>query len=227
MSRYLLPPLLLPFFFLFVVIPFTLLFTITTPTVFQVVFSLSYEQALILFLLIVLGSFINIPLYSKRGRVVVGGRVFFGVLYYTVMEKRITIAVNLGGCVIPSLLALRLLFELPFIPWIVTFVICTAVIYSFARPIPNVGIAVPMFIPPLISALTSYLVALDFGLSLVLIPKLAFSAGVLSALVGADILHLKDVEKIGSGVVSIGGAGTFDGIFLTGVFAVLFSVLLL
>ena len=45
-------------------------------------------------------------------------------------------------------------------------------------------------------------------------------------LFGADIMHLKDLEKIGSGVVSIGGAGTFDGIFLTGVFAVVFSLFL-
>jgi uncharacterized membrane protein len=59
------------------------------------------------------------------------------------------------------------------------------------------------------------------------LPKFTYSLGVLSALFGADILHLKDIEKIGGGVVSIGGAGTFDGIFLTGVFAVVFSILLI
>ncbi|WP_457549779.1 DUF1614 domain-containing protein [Archaeoglobus sp.] len=64
---------------------------------------------------------------------------------------------------------------------------------------------------------------LSMNLPTFILTKLAFSSGVLSALVGADILHLKDIEKIGSGIVSIGGAGTFDGIFLTGVFSVIFS----
>lgn len=221
------PPLLLPFFILFVLIPFAIIFTLATPKVFQItLFGLSYEVALILFLLIVLGSFINIPLYKKRGRFVVGTYSFFGIIYQVVERKDVVVAVNLGGCVIPTILALKLLFEIPFQAFIVTFLVCSLVIYNVAKPVPNVGIAVPMFIPPLISSLTSYIVVLSMGLPLFILPKLAFSAGVLSALFGADILHLKDVEKIGGGVVSIGGAGTFDGIFLTGVFSVIFSLLL-
>ncbi len=221
------PPLLLPFFILFVLIPLVLLFTLATPKVFQITFGLSYEEALILFLLIVLGSFINIPLYRKRGKFVVGTYSFFGVMYQIVERRDIVIAVNLGGCIIPTILALWLLMEIPTEAFFITFLICTAVMYSVARPVPNVGIAVPMFIPPIISSFTSYVVIVFSGLPLIILPKLAFSAGVLSALFGADILHLKDIEKIGSGVVSIGGAGTFDGIFLTGVFSVIFSLLLL
>lgn len=221
------PPLLLPFFILFVLIPLVLLFTLATPKVFQITLGLSYEEALILFLLIVLGSFINIPLYKKRGKFVVGTYSFFGVMYQIVERRDIVIAVNLGGCIIPTILALWLLMEIPTEAFFITFLICTAVMYSVAKPVPNVGIAVPMFIPPIISSFTSYTVIFFLGLPLIILPKLAFSAGVLSALFGADILHLKDIEKIGSGVVSIGGAGTFDGIFLTGVFSVIFSLLLL
>ncbi len=221
------PPLLIPFFILFVLIPFTLLFVIATPQVFQITFGLSYEEALLLFTLIVLGSFINIPVYRKEGRFVVGTYSFFGTIYRVVERRDIVIAVNLGGCVIPSILAIRLIPELPPLPFLTTFIVCTSIIYVFAKPVPNVGIAVPMFIPPLVSSLMSYITLTSFGYPIVLIPKLAFSSGVLSALVGADILHLKDLEKIGSGVVSIGGAGTFDGIFLTGVFSVIFSLLLI
>lgn len=83
-----------------------------------------------------------------------------------------------------------------------------------------------MFIPPLIAMLSSLTILILTGRELILLPKLAFSVGVMSALFGADILHLKDIEQIGSGVVSIGGAGTFDGIFLTGMFAVIFSLFL-
>jgi uncharacterized membrane protein len=161
---------------------------------------LDYDSALLLFVLIVIGSFINIPLYRKRGRVIVGTYSFFGLIYYTIERRAdIVIAVNLGGCIIPSLLAIKLLLQLPLIPFLIAFTICTAVIYTFAKPVPNVGIAVPMFIPPAISALTSYMITIIFGLPIYTLPKLAFSIGVLSALVGADILHLKDVEKIGSG----------------------------
>ncbi|MEM4711751.1 MAG: DUF1614 domain-containing protein, partial [Archaeoglobaceae archaeon] len=76
------------------------------------------------------------------------------------------------------------------------------------------------------ATVASYVAILLTDAPIILLPKLSFSLGVLSALFGADILHLRDIEKIGYGVVSIGGAGTFDGIFLTGIFAVLFSVLL-
>ena len=221
------PPLLLPFFVLFVLIPFALIFAIATPQVFQITFGLSYDEALILFLLIVLGSFINIPLYKKEGKFVVGTYSFFGVMYQVVERRDIVIAVNLGGCVIPTILSLKLLTEIPLNAFLVTFVVCTAIIYRVAKPVPGVGIAVPMFIPPAISSLTSYVVVTSMGLPLTILPKLAFSSGVLSALFGADVLHLKDVEKIGSGVVSIGGAGTFDGIFLTGLFSVIFSLLLI
>lgn len=47
----------------------------------------------------------------------------------------------------------------------------------------------------------------------------AFIAGVIGPLIGADLLHLKDVGKLGAGMVSIGGAGTFDGIVLSAIFA--------
>ena len=51
----------------------------------------------------------------------------------------------------------------------------------------------------------------------------AFVAGVLGPLIGADLLHLKDIMKVSAGVLSIGGAGTFDGIVLSGLFAALFA----
>ncbi len=227
MRKYLFPPLILPFFILISALLIATIFLVT-PAVFQLVFGLNYIEALTVFLLIILGSFVNIPIYEREGTVVVGRYSLFGVIYYTIAERRrIIVAVNLGGCIIPSILAIKLLTEIPIIPWLIAFIICTAVTYMYAKPVPGVGIAVPMILPPIVSALASYLVSIAFGLPTILIPKIAFSSGVLSALFGADILHLKDIEKIGSGVVSIGGAGTFDGIILTGIFAVFFSLFFL
>jgi uncharacterized membrane protein len=42
-------------------------------------------------------------------------------------------------------------------------------------------------------------------------------------LIGADLMNLGKVSSLGAPVASIGGAGKFDGIFLTGVVAVLLT----
>ena len=53
----------------------------------------------------------------------------------------------------------------------------------------------------------------------------AYVAGTLGTLTGADVLNLPRVRSLGAPVVSIGGAGTFDGVFLTGLAAVLLASL--
>jgi uncharacterized membrane protein len=49
---------------------------------------------------------------------------------------------------------------------------------------------------------------------------LAYVSGTLGTLIGTDLTILGVVE-LGAPVVSIGGAGTFDGVFLSGLIAVL------
>ncbi|WP_202319047.1 DUF1614 domain-containing protein [Archaeoglobus neptunius] len=230
MRDYLFPPLILPLFLLLIVVPlFLVLFIFTGTTVFQVVFGVDGQTAMTIFFFILVGSFINIPVYEKEGVVYETRYRIFGLMYAVRRKQKMVIAVNLGGCVFPSILAVKAMMDLfrhlPPDAWLIVFLLSTAIIYSFARPVPSVGIVVPMLVPPLSAAFFGFLVLILFGKPLILLPKLAFSTGVLSALFGADILHLKDLDKIGSGVVSIGGAGTFDGIFLTGIFAVVFSVL--
>jgi uncharacterized membrane protein len=87
-----------------------------------------------------------------------------------------------------------------------------------ARPVQGLGIALPGLIPPVAAALGAYLFCP---------PELraptAYIAGTMGILVGADILNLKEIGKLGAPVASIGGAGTFDAIFLSGIIAVLLS----
>jgi hypothetical protein len=52
---------------------------------------------------------------------------------------------------------------------------------------------------------------------------LAFIGGSLGTLIGADLLNLDKLQGLGAPVASIGGAGTFAGVFLTGVLAVIFA----
>lgn len=230
MRDYFFPPLAFPLFVLLVVIPFLLiLFIFTGTAVFQIVFGVDADRALIIFILILFGSLVNIPIYEKEGIAYEVRYRVFGLIYTIRKQGKITVAINLGGCFFPLILAFKALYDLRWYiglyPWLVVFILSSLVIYSFAKPIPGVGIVVPMLIPPLTAAFLSFLMLYLLNLPLILLPKLAFSTGVFSALFGADIFHLKELDKIGSGVVSIGGAGTFDGIFLTGIFAVVFSVL--
>ena len=55
--------------------------------------------------------------------------------------------------------------------------------------------------------------------------QIAYIAGSLGTLIGADLLNLGKISGLGTPVASIGGAGTFDGIFLTGILAVLLASL--
>lgn len=82
------------------------------------------------------------------------------------------------------------------------------------KPIEGIGIAMPGLFPALLAAVTALLFVPDRA------PPVAFVAGVLGPLIGADLLHLCDIEKIAIGIASIGEAGTFDGIVLSGIVAV-------
>ena len=131
------------------------------------------------------------------------------------------IAVNVGGCLVPTALAgyqaARIALEAPSVLPAAggTLLINVAVCYYVARPVPDTGIAMPAFLPAGAAALCALLLAPAWA------PPVAFMAGVLGPLLGADFLHLDDIADIGTGMASIGGAGTFDGVVLSGLVATL------
>ncbi|GAB4548772.1 MAG: hypothetical protein Tsb0014_43430 [Pleurocapsa sp.] len=96
--------------------------------------------------------------------------------------------------------------------------IVTLVSYHSAQIVPGIGIQ----INPLISPLTAVLCAVVLTKG-TLVPPVAFASGVLGTLIGADLLHLAQIERMSAGVLSIGGAGVFDGIALCGLLALLLS----
>lgn len=138
----------------------------------------------------------------------------------TLRVRRDTIiAVNVGGCLIPVGLAVYETAHLVSAGWqplsglLLAIFINVVVCYRMAKPIEGIGIAMPGLLPPLLAALSALLLVPDQA------PPVAFVAGVLGPLIGADLLHLRDIEKIATGIASIGGAGTFDGIVLSGIVA--------
>ncbi|MGA8690382.1 MAG: DUF1614 domain-containing protein [Methyloceanibacter sp.] len=218
-------PLALPFFLFFVGL-FLFIVVLIQIRVLQYAYAklgLSSSAALLLLLASLIGSYFNIPITELPEREVRSGQVieFFGMRYVVPLVAdwpRTVIAVNIGGAVIPSLLSLYLLLK----NWIwssaaVATVVVTVVCYLLAQPVPGIGIAIPSLVPPIIAAIVALLVARTN------VAAVAYVSGSLGTLIGADLLNLGKVQGLGAPVVSIGGAGTFDGVFLTGIIAVLLA----
>jgi len=175
------------------------------------VLGLSSQGAFFLFALSLMGSVINIPVASREvitRRPLFSGFPFF--FYYPPMIEEQVIAVNLGGALIPSAFSLYLLPRSNLIAVILSTVTVSLVCYYTARAIPGRGILIPTFIPPLAAALS----ALVFSSNNPSVT--AYIAGTVGTLIGADLLHLKEILRMGPGVLSIGGAGVYDGIFFAG-----------
>ncbi len=177
----------------------------------------SSSTVILIILLIIIGSFFNIPL-TKKEMIEVTEKKFFGFIKKVVWRPQ-GISVNIGGVVIP------LLITGYFIPQVSSdaLLVTTAVVafFSFlgARFVKERGILIPMILPVLFSSFFSLLLAPEQAM------QVAFSAGVLGVLIGADLFYLPWIMRKNSGVMSIGGAGVFDGIFLVGLFsAVLVSL---
>lgn len=178
---------------------------------------LSPQGAVLLFSLSIIGGIINIPV-SRRRFVAEEERFFFPFLfYYPPRVREQIIAVNVGGAVIPVLFSLYLLERTPLWSALTAVIIVTIVAKALARPVPGVGISLPAFIPPLVAAAAAVLLAGKDA------APVAYIAGVWGTLIGADLLNLYRFRELGAHVLSIGGAGVFDGIFLVGVVAALLA----
>ncbi len=170
-------------------------------------------------LLTLLGSHVNIPLYAVSvQRVLPPQEVFlFGRAYVVppaIEVGRTIVAMNLGGAVIPVLVSIYLVGRFRMYGRMAVGVAVVAlVVNSLARIVPGVGIVVPMLLPPLVAAAVSLLVAFRRA------PPVAYVSGSMGALIGADLMNLGRVADLGAPIISIGGAGTFDGVFLTGIIA--------
>lgn len=195
--------------------------------IFEIAFAklgLTPQVSLLVLLGTIIGSGINLPLFSMRtkqtGHLVMSpDKKPVWEIFQPAREGKIIVAVNVGGCVIPVCLcvyfiSLQLINPLKII---IGLFILTALSYKLSRLIPGIGVGMPVFIAPLASAAVGLL--LDPSQA----AHLAYISGVLGVLIGADILRLKQVINLGTPVAAIGGAGTFDGIFITGIIAALLA----
>ena len=184
---------------------------------------LSRRAAIVFLFAALVGSGINIPLMQFPSHRVVEPAIvnFFGMQYVVprVVERGGSVlAVNVGGAVIPVLVALHLIRQRGITRrLLLSSGVVTVLMYHLAQPIPGVGIALPPILPSVATAVIA--LVLDRRAA----PRTAFIAGTLGTLVGADLLNLGRIRDLGAPVVSIGGAGTFDGVFMIGIVAVLLA----
>jgi uncharacterized membrane protein len=189
---------------------------------------LGRHAALLLLLASLGGSYFNIPVAQLPADHIVSDQVvsFYGMHYIipeVINERGTVIAVNVGGALIPGLLSIYMYIKNRlWITGILGTVVVAAVCHWFATPVRGLGIALPAFVAPLTTA------AVALVLSTLLLSRhhagpLAYISGSLGTLIGADLLNLGKVQGLGAPIASIGGAGTFDGVFLAGILGVLLA----
>lgn len=175
------------------------------------------------FMLCLIGSSMNIPVYRKEldyveepDQMTVLVNRFFGIKIPEIHER--IIAVNLGGAILPGMLCLYLLSKVDIGTVILATSVTTGFSYYLSKPVKGIGIVIPAFIPPIIAAITALIFA-DRANA----PAVAYISGVLGILIGADLLRIHQIKRFGLSFLSIGGAGVFDGIFVVGIISVLLA----
>jgi len=170
-----------------------------------------------------IGSYFNIPVTILPGQTAKSGQIvdFFGMQYVVPLVTQwpgTVLAVNVGGAVIPTIMSAYLVIRYQL--WVkaaIAIVVIAFVIHSMATPVHGIGIAVPVFAPVVTTAILAFILSREYA------APLAYIGGSMGTLIGADLLNLDKISGLGAPVASIGGAGTFDGIFLTGILAVLLA----
>lgn len=211
-------------FFIFLLGIMTMLFQAELLSFAFVKLGLSPEMGLTVLFLSLFGSVVNLPVARIKSDAPV--REFTQPVYWGLLRmpmqpfhNETQIAVNLGGCLIPAALSLYLFSNsaLGLFPTLLGIAIISAISYYFSRPIQGLGIGMPILVAPVSAALVGLFISPEQS------APLAYISGTLGVLIGADLLHMKDISRLGTPYASIGGAGTFDGIFITGIVAALLA----
>ena len=176
----------------------------------------------------IVGSFVNIPLMKVKSEQqfvrVEHGRLMDRLYKVPEFSNETMIAVNVGGCVIPVFVSIYILLSaLTFADPIGLYIRCligTAIVavavFKTSQPIAGVGIATGFLIPPLCALICA--IVLSGGDSFTAV-AVAYISGTIGTLIGADVMNIRNLSNSGAPVASIGGAGTFDAIFLSGIIA--------
>lgn len=184
---------------------------------------LSPDSAILLLGSTLMGSLINLPLFTVTAskEITIPDFPLPRLLFSSPrpLQGKTLVAINIGGAVIPVCFSVYLIFlhSLHIFQLLPAITIVSVICFSFSRPIKGLGIGMPIFIAPFTAAIVALIIAPTHS------APLAYICGTLGVLIGADLFRIKDIKHMGVPIASIGGAGTFDGIFFTGIIAVLLA----
>ena len=176
----------------------------------------------------IVGSFVNIPLMKVKSEQqfvrVEHGRLMDRFYKVPEFSNETMIAVNVGGCVIPVFVSIYILlsaltFDDPiglYIRCLIGTAIVAVAVFKTSQPIAGVGIATGFLIPPLCAFICAIILSGGDSFTAVAV---AYISGTVGTLIGADVMNIGNLSNSGAPVASIGGAGTFDAIFLSGIIA--------
>lgn len=166
-------------------------------------------------------SYVNIPFTKVRSRVFAisdkATDTLRSALEASSLKMYTTIAINLGGAVIPIIMSIFLSTMVNLVEILAGILVMTIIIHKIARPVKGSGIAIHALLPPFLAAFVAIIISPQNA------PVIAYISGTFGCILGIDILNLKKIPYLGVPFVSIGGGGTFDAIFLTGIISVLLA----
>jgi uncharacterized membrane protein len=213
---------------------FIYLFLRLSETALEVV-GLDHWQSSIAILGSVLFGFIDIPLNATPLYIYPDWFASLSILFLKEVPAGffpVYLAVNLGGCIIPLIISAHIALKgrVSISKALIGVLLVAVITYNMAKAIPGEGITVPFWLPPTLAAICGLLLARGFRKA----APLAYISGTLGTLIGADIMMILTPGvlamlsplriQIKPIVISIGGAGVFDGIFLTSIVSVFLAV---
>jgi uncharacterized membrane protein len=183
----------------------------------------SWLSALAVVLLILLGSAVNIPVYTLRRDMVriTHGGISMNDPFSPPLREEVwdtVISINLGGAVIPVCVAIYALYAAYphattslILPLVIGIAGVSLITFVSTRSLPGVGLQVPLLMP----ALTALLIGIAFAGSVGITASVtAMVSGILGVLIGGNLAQLGRVRDLGIPAVSLGGSGTFGSVLI-------------
>lgn len=184
---------------------------------------LSWVAALALVLLMLAGSFVNIPLSLIRRDMIratpldsAGNELVDPFAAPPVWDT--VISVNLGGGILPVCIAAYMMYRAVMVTGttlLFPVALCAALVMAISfvstHEIAGVGIRVPFIIPATTALLAGVLLSGGTGLTAAVT---ALAGGTLGTIAGGNLAHLYRVRDLEVPEVSIGGFGTFGAVFI-------------
>lgn len=226
---------LVALFFLFVFLPVSIVAEAFSKL------GLTPAQGVLMFIAILVGRSVDLPVFTSERLVVVPRprTMNFSMDEYgrpvqveqdaaNELKKQV-FSVNVGGCILPLLLSITFLIMLHLdgkaggiFGWTgFAMLMVAGGCYALAKADPYTGLRVPLIMPALMTFLSVY-----FFVPQELRPVAAYIAGTLGTIIGGNLAPLltpRIRNSVGTPSVSIGGAGTFGGVFVAGILAVLLA----